>query len=168
MPKGNYKRSFRTPILVIGPSIAYIPLTMGHYALIDAEDIDLLCGNWSAKTCKNAVYAHANRNGKMITLHRFLLGYPNSFVDHKNRNGLDNRRANLRFSTPNQNHWNRKISVASKTGLKGVHKEYNKWVALINVHGKRHRLGMFSNPEDAHKAYCEAAVKLHGEFANNG
>lgn len=153
---------------MIGPSIAYIPLTQGFYALIDVEDIPRAYGSWTAKRSGNCIYAHAKRDGAMITLHRFLLGKPDMLVDHKNRDGLDNRRANLRLSTLGQNQWNRKISRLSKTGLKGVHKEGNRWMSYIDTDRKRTRLGVFSTPEEAHVAYRAAADKLHGDFANYG
>ncbi|EFW4606110.1 hypothetical protein FLI08_23795, partial [Shigella sonnei] len=39
-----------------------------------------------------------------------------------------------------------------------------KWIAQINHNGKTIHIGTYTTEEEAHKAYCEAAVKLHGEF----
>jgi hypothetical protein len=56
------------------------------------------------------------------------------------------------------------------SGLKGAYlaKDGKRWRSQINIDGKMRSLGHFSTPEEAHKAYCEAAAKLHGEFFNKG
>jgi hypothetical protein len=91
-------------------------------------------------------------------------------IDHIDNNKLNNKWDNLRKSTLCENSRNRKISSYNTTGYKGVQKgrTLNTWIAVITVNGKRISLGTFPTPEDAHKAYCEAAVAYHGEFANYG
>lgn len=58
----------------------------------------------------------------------------------------------------------------NKSGFKGVcrHKKNNNFVASIGVDNKNIHLGCFSTAEEAHAAYCEAATKLFGAFANFG
>lgn len=91
---------------------------------------------------------------------------PNLVVDHINRNGLDNRRANLRLVTIAQNNMNRRPwSRSSK--FKGVsfHKNQNRFIARITVNGKRLHLGSFINESAAAKAYDKAALEHFGQFA---
>lgn len=87
--------------------------------------------------------------------------------DHENGVTLDNRRNNLRFATSSQNAMNRRKTSANSSGYKGVHwhKGHQKWCAQIKVNGKSIHLGYFDTPEEAHAAYCEAATRLHGDFA---
>jgi len=91
-------------------------------------------------------------------------------VDHIDRDGLNNRRINLRRCTQAENSRNRKGSSLSRHGLKGV--RLRTWdpaiapyYAEIVYDGKRHHLGSYMTAEDAHRAYVEAAKRLHGEFA---
>ena len=90
-------------------------------------------------------------------------------IDHKNVHGLrsDNRICNLRPATQAQNSRNRGISRRNTTGYKGVYfeKSRNKFRASIRFDGVNIRLGRYSTAEEAHKAYCCVAEKLHGEFA---
>jgi hypothetical protein len=53
------------------------------------------------------------------------------------------------------------------SGYKGVYwyEDRKKWRAQIGYQGKVTNLGSFDTPEEAHAAYCEAAHRLHGEFA---
>jgi len=92
---------------------------------------------------------------------------PREQVDHINGDGLDNRRCNLRLATPSQNARNRKLRADSTTGYKGVYQEKKrlKWRATIRVNGKRRTLGRFNAPEDAYRAYCQAATEAFGEYA---
>ncbi len=89
-----------------------------------------------------------------------------AIVDHKNRNGLDNRKANLRVATRMQNTWN-SINGINRgfSKYKGVRKHHNKWRAVIEYSGKKVHLGCFAGEIEAAGAYDAAARKYHGEFA---
>jgi hypothetical protein len=78
--------------------------------------------------------------------------------------------AHLRPASRVQNERNQRVHKDNKSGFKGVHfqKSRNRWRATIKANGKIHELGRFETPEAAHHAYCEAAKRLHGEFANFG
>ena len=90
-----------------------------------------------------------------------------NIVDHIDGNYYNNRFTNLRLATPHQNLCNQKRRIDNTSGLKGVSwsKERKKWQAGIFVRGKRIALGRFNTKEEAYAAYCEAARRLHGEFA---
>ena len=155
-------------------NVAYVPLTQGHEAIIDAADVALVEGvNWCSKPTKWAVYAVRNTprdsNGKQgwEAMHRVIMGATAGvFVDHISGDGLDNRRKNLRFATNTQNQHNRRLCRASTSGLKGasLHKPSGMWRARIRCSGKQYDLGSFDTAEEAHAAYCEASRRLHGEF----
>jgi hypothetical protein len=91
--------------------------------------------------------------------------FPESAIDHKNRQRVDNRITNLRLASTSQNSANGK-SRLSHGGLKGAYwfGRYKKWSSVVSCNGKRHFLGYFATAEEAHAAYCEAARKLHGPF----
>jgi len=93
--------------------------------------------------------------------------WPNGKMDHKNRDTMDNRFDNLRDSTDSQNGYNKKIPENNTTGFKGVcyDKSRDKYIVYITADKKRHFIGRFDTPQDAHAAYCEAAKRLHGDFA---
>ena len=105
--------------------------------------------------------------GQIAYLHRLIANAgPGSFVDHINGNSLDNRRANLRLCGNAQNAWNRGPSKRSPTKYKGVFRSHGgKWNSKIMVNGKRIDLGQFATPEEAARAYNDAARKHYGEFA---
>lgn len=110
-------------------------------------------------------------DGRSYQANRLVILYVDGYlpdktlqVDHKNGDGWDNRYLNLRVCTASQNSCNR--SRKSPSGLpKGVQKINKRFRAMIRLQGKNYHLGMFDTPEEAHKAYCEASMKLHGEFA---
>jgi hypothetical protein len=89
-------------------------------------------------------------------------------VDHRNGDGLDNRRENLRPATQLENCRNKR-KTRSKTSSRFIgvcfDKQYNKWRAYIRYAGKRIWLGKYANEIDAAKAHDAAAKKYHGEFA---
>ncbi len=108
------------------------------------------------------------RNIRIVSLHREIMNHPKGLlVDHKNRDGLDNRRANLRVATKSQNTCNRRKKKNATSRYFGVHfdKRHSLWAANIKCRGKRIWLGYFDNEIDAAKAYDAAAKKYHGEFA---
>jgi hypothetical protein len=160
----------------IGPSIAYVPLTHGQWAIIDREDAPLAgkynwCAWWDYR--RKVYYAIRTLNGQrpcVMRMHRLIAGIvdnPDACADHKNLNTLDNRRANLRLATKDQNAANRRKPAHNTSGYKGVswHKHRKKWQAYIGVRGGLKSLGYFDSAELAYAAYCAAAPDIHGEFA---
>ncbi|MAC71291.1 MAG: Fis family transcriptional regulator [Gammaproteobacteria bacterium] len=89
-------------------------------------------------------------------------------IDHDDKNKHNNAFSNLRKATRGQNKSNTNSYKNNKVGIKGVRKKGNRYKAQISKNGKSHYLGSYKTPEAAHKAYCEAADKYHGEFANYG
>ncbi len=94
--------------------------------------------------------------------------FPNSSIDHKDGNSLNNKFGNLRIATSSENSRNSKRRHDNKSGFKGVSwdKINNKWVARIRSEGGKYlNLGRFNDANLAHDAYRRAALKFHGEFA---
>lgn len=86
-------------------------------------------------------------------------------IDHVNGNPKDNRLCNLRLSSKAENQRNRGAQLNSTTGLKGVSKKRNRWVAQIKVNGEKRFLGSYLDPHSAHAAYAQAAEQWHGAYA---
>jgi len=146
-----------------------IPLGNGLFALVDAEDYERISAfNWFANSGGSAtLYAvrMSQTAGERIhiSMHREVMSaQPGTLVDHKNHNGLDNRKINLRLCTKSQNSANQ----PPKTGrYKGVFPHRYGWMARIVVDKKPQYLGYFSAADDAAQAYNTAAQRLFGEFA---
>lgn len=159
------------PITVIGQD-AFIPLTRGYTAIIDAADVPLVSAwNWCARVNRHSVYAQRSKSvggeKQNVLLHRLIINPPDGAqVDHKSGDGLDNRRANLRVATTSQNGCNQRIRSDNASGFKGVtfNKARGKWHARIQLNGKQRHLGSFANLNDAAAAYAEGSVNVHGEF----
>lgn len=148
-----------------------IPLTRGYVALIDEGDAErVLEHRWSAVPIGRTVYAQRavkRSDGRWTSqrLHTFLTGY--AVTDHRNGDGLDNRRANLRQATQGQNVCNQQMRSDNTSGFKGVtwFGTRGPWVAQIQHKRKHHSLGFYQDPAEAGRAYDEAARRLHGEHA---
>ena len=154
-----------------GYTFRRIKLPKNKYAIVDPEDYQKLArDDWHLfeSESKN-YYAVRYENGKLLKMHRVITNAPKGkIVDHKNRDGLDNRKANLRIATRAQNQYNRrKTSKKTSSKYKGVDldRSKNKYRAIISCDGKRIFLGYFNNEIDAAKAYDKAARIYHGEFA---
>lgn len=157
--------------------VAFIPLTRGYEAIIDATDAPLVQAfNWCAKLSRGTVYGARTvqigpkRDGKQkhFLLHRVLLDAPAGMMgDHIDGDGLNNRRSNLRLATPAQNTRNTCVRRDSKSGLKGTafDKRRGKWAAYIKECKRQKHLGYFGSPEAAHAAYVAAAKRIFGEYA---
>ncbi len=145
-----------------------IPLTQGYSAIVDDEDFERLS---AFKWCYSEGYAVRNAGEKegFIRMHWSVIGRPPAGfeTDHRNNDGLDNQRHNLRHVTHQHNLMNKGPQSNNTSGYKGVywHKAAGKWCAEIKAYGKRVRLGTFHVIEDAAIAYNEASKRLHGEFA---
>ena len=151
-----------------------IALTQGQHAVVDNDDWELVSRfNWCATKKQHTFYAVANSNKlfeqRNVWLHRIIMGITDSSIsiDHKDGNGLNNCRSNLRICDKQQNARNCKIHTRNTTGFKGVSfdKDIKKYRAFITLNGKTKHLGCFVSPVDAHAAYCSAAIKHYGEFA---
>ena len=155
-----------------------IPLTQGYVTLVDDADYDRLAHyKWRAHVDRRRgqVYAVRKTHGphssrRTVYLHREILGvkYSEVKVDHRNGDSLDNRRANLRKCVSGENNANsRKRRDGRSSRFKGVcwHKRDKKFQASIKLHGRTIHLGMFTDEQEAAKAYDQAARAFFGQFA---
>jgi hypothetical protein len=152
-----------------------IPLTKGLVAIVDDEDFEFLSRwSWHAfEGCSGNVYAarnsapDANGRRKHIFMHRVIADTPEGAeTDHRNGNGLDNRRSNLRHADRMRNMWNRAPNRSGSSRHKGVywHAQHRKWCASIQAGKRRRHLGLFQSEEAAAAAYAHAAAETFGEF----
>lgn len=148
-----------------------IALTKGQFAVVDDEDYEWLSKyRWAAHNGRNGAsfYAICNQGDRPILMHRMIMQAPLGIrVDHKDRDGLNNRRANLRLASHADNIRNASKSRRNTSGYKGVywHRAARKWVAQIQVDGSHIYLGLFRAVEEAARAYDRAARQHFGEFA---
>lgn len=143
-----------------------IPLTQGLTAIVDDQDFEFLSQwSWCAHRKTNTTYAvrsiYQSGSWETLYMHTALTGY--AYVDHKNGNGLDNRRTNLRESSPLSNNHNRRPDHGHQ--YKGVTPVRGRWRARILIDGKRVSLGTFDSVEDAARAYDREAFRQDPEFA---
>lgn len=124
--------------------------------------------------CSDGKYIRLSVDGKKYAAQRLAWMYmtgedPGELeIDHKDEKKLNNAFSNLRKATSGQNRSNQGARKPNKLGIKGVKKKGNIYEARIKKNGKTRHLGCYKTPEEAHKAYCEAADKYFGEFANYG
>jgi hypothetical protein len=147
-----------------------IELTRGLKALVDDEDYALLNQwKWCANYAHNKVYASRKEGKKSIYMHKSIMNTPAGMeVDHKDGNGINNQKYNLRNCTHAQNLSNLGMRKNNTSGYKGVTwvARRKRFMAQIAVRGKHIGLGYYKNPIDAAKAYDEAAIENFGEYAN--
>ncbi|HGK4602813.1 HNH endonuclease [Yersinia enterocolitica] len=93
--------------------------------------------------------------------------WPSGTIDHVDMDKANNKISNLRDSTFTSNMHNRGKNKTNTSGFKGVtwNKKSAKWQASINAKNKWRYLGLFKSKEDAARAYDDAAMEFHGEFA---
>ncbi len=154
-----------------------IYLSCGKTILVDDEDYEKVAKyKWGAFFNGYSYYASrvVRINGKRtsISMHRIILGldYGDSlqYVDHINRNGLDNRKENLRVTSPHLSNYNQKKRKDNTSGYRGVSycKRTGKWRTNIQINGKSKSCGYYGNPIDAAMAYDHVAKQTAGEYAN--
>lgn len=149
----------------------------GHICILDDEDAHLVEGaklhlvRFRSRFANSPGHVAVRRNGpKWVYLHRLIVGtLPGMVTDHIDGDTLNNRRSNLRGCTRSQNAANSRMKGNNPCGLKGVAEDKRNnvptWSARLTKDGKKLYLGSFRTPEEAHAAYCAAAIKYHGEFA---
>jgi hypothetical protein len=153
-----------------------IELTQGKVAIVDDEDYDELnkykwyahkdhqWERWYASRMSNRI----NGKRKLIMMHRKIMkDSSGKIIDHKNHDGLDNRKCNLRICNCSQNTKNSKIYKTNTSGFNGViwNKERKKWRAQIYKDYQTIFIGYFKDKEVAARAVDEKAIELFGEFA---
>jgi len=156
-----------------------IELTRGLFTQVDDEDYDFLMQwKWYAKGKEGNIYAvrgsydpiKKNMGHKRMH-HEIMGGRPEKgfFIDHKDRNGLNNQKENFRITTRSQNNANRKSWGKSK--YKGVSfdptiRGLKKWIGIVNKDKKVAFRKRFYTETEAAIYYNEKSKELHGEFAN--
>ncbi|MBI4675021.1 MAG: HNH endonuclease [Chloroflexi bacterium] len=144
----------------------YIPLTRNAFALVDNSDFEWLNQwNWILSNSRGRLYARRAisrfEGGGSIVMHRQIMDPPAGMeVDHINGDGLDNRRANLRLVTKEQNLRSRRTFKNNTSGYKGVvfNSKNGRWRASLNI-------GTFDTPEEAARAYDRVIRNLFGSLA---
>jgi hypothetical protein len=144
-----------------------------HIVLVSAADRRLVEGHkWHIVAIGKGTYASAKIDGKTVYLHRLVLGLqPGDGLqaDHINRNGLDNRRENLRPATDALNRQNFSAEGYSnnKSGYRGVHwlEDRQRWGASCCINGKQKRIGRFKDVHEAGRAVAEYR-RQHMPYAN--
>jgi hypothetical protein len=150
---------------------------IGRFALIDALDLSVIAPYrwyvWERVTkrgCKKGPYAIAHvrkPDGRMtiLAMHTLLTGFART--DHKDGNGLNNQRSNLRAATNSQNAANRDKMRTGTSGYKGVtfDRQTGRWKAQVTVDGRNRHLGRYDTAEEAARAYDRVALEAFGSFA---
>jgi len=152
-----------------------ICLSQSKFALVDTEDYyKLKKYNWFAiKNYRSDTYYAIRdvtiaKKRSQILMHREILGLKYGdgiLVDHKDRNGLNNQRSNLRIASGSLNNYNKGISKTNTSGFIGVFWDRGKWQTYIRVNYKLINCGRHINVIEAAKAYDDAAIKYRGTTA---
>jgi hypothetical protein len=150
-----------------------IPLNKNKFAIVDDDDFERLNQfHWFAWKRPNQEKWYAVRSAdiKLMTstdrkMERHIMTAPEGFlIDHKNGDGLDNRKENLRIATYQQNSQNAKKHKITSSKYKGVSRFRNGWVAKITHNGERIHIGVYSAELPAAIAYDRKAREFFGEF----
>lgn len=151
----------------------YIPIGHGLFATVDDDDYPLVSSiTWHLQKGNKTDYAATNmprRGGGYSTvgMHRMINNTPKGFdTDHRDGNGLNNTRSNLRTATRIQNQHNRSPNRKGTSIYKGVYwdKQKSCWRSSIRLNGRSHHVGLFRDEKEASQAYNKRAEKEFGEF----
>ena len=142
------------------------------YVTVEKSEEKVICDLEDWEYLKE-YYWNLNTNGyvtavisgrKHAMMHKLIMP-DNTYevVDHINRNKLDNRKGNLRYTTYSVNAQNRSLTPNNKNGCFGVRKSKNRWQAIITSYGKKIFIGSFKTKEEAITARKEAERIYHKE-----
>jgi AP2 domain/HNH endonuclease len=166
-------RANRPPQICACGDHAFARTSRWGVALVSTGDIAMLMTYaWTLTVSSRNAYARSKRiamdGASSWFLHHAILGQrkPKTETDHRNGNGLDCRRDNLRTATHKENSRNTRRPRTNTSGYKGAYRYKKKWAAHISVDGRTLYLGYYATPEEAANAYDNAARKYFGEFAN--
>lgn len=150
-----------------------IPLTQGKFAIVDDQDYEYLSQfHWLYKKSPGTGYAQrfyydSRHYRRTVFMHREILKAPPDMdVDHRDGDGLNNQRLNLRLATEAENNRNTSGQARRASRYKGVYRSAGAgWTARIQVDRRKIHLGTFPTQRMAAVAYNQAAVKHFGRFA---
>lgn len=155
-----------------------IQLTQDKVAVVDDSDLVIVGAHrwyawkWVTKSGTCRWYAMTNVARKTVKMHRLILGLKpgDPDVDHRDKDGLNNRRANLRLATQSQNNANSSgYPTRRKSKYRGVCRRLKRdagtcWVASVQANGKMVR--RYAKTElEAARLYDDLALRYFGEFA---
>ena len=154
---------------IIKSDIVYITLydryhnPINRKAVIDLEDFHLVKDKRLARShtkTSERIIVFDKLNNTKKKLHRIIMGEPEGMiVDHKNRNGYDNRKSNLRICTQAENNMNK-----SSKGFY-FHKQNKNYAVEIMKDGIKTTKAGFKTEKEAIKYRTELEQKTFGEFA---
>lgn len=152
-------------------SIGRARIPSGLVALVDDEDYATVTRHqWRLHVTRQGLFAIT---GKTLLMHRLVMDAGDQIeVGHINKDGLDNRKSNLRLATHSQHvasRWAR-VSRSKTSSFRGVsfsgHEGRTRpWRATISVEGHKQSLGYHLTEEEAALAYDEGARRFFGRFA---
>ena len=151
--------------IIIEGKIAKITLGVNNgVSIIDAKDVNKV-SEYNFIKDRNG-YALSNTKNGRVLMHHLIIGRPpeGMYIDHINRDRLDNRSSNLRIVTVRQNNLNRKPNKNGKSQYKGVMFIRNRWHSSIYDNGVVYRKS-HETEIDAAREYDRLAKKLFGEYA---
>lgn len=164
------------------PEIVQVPLTRGYYATIDRDDFKKVARyNWFVMETKatggnNCIYAGTRIPGvgvrqTTLRLHRLITEAGDDvMVDHRDSDGLNNCRSNLRIATRTENRRNSRKKIGGSSRFLGVSidaarvKAGKKEIWQVSI--QKGRIGVFQTEEEAARAYDREAKARYGEFAS--
>ncbi len=146
----------------------YNPLT-GFFTWKVATNPSIMVGAVAGSKSRQG-YIKIKIDRKIYMAHRLAWFYatekwPRLLIDHKNRNKADNRIENLREASNSDNKCSAIVRRSGKYRGVYLYRPTGRWQARITKNNTIYNLGLFDTQEEAYTAYCTAAVRLHGEFA---
>jgi len=141
----------------IEENLAFVPLSGGYVATIDASDLHLVDSwNWSSLASGKRVYAVRMKSGRARWMHREIFMPPKNIrLTHINKDGLDNRRKNITIDAVDHVKNMVRSYMNDYSDCDGVswHPKSGSWEAYITENGNDTPLGKFSTPQMARHAY---------------
>lgn len=152
-------------------NVVFLKLTQGLWTALDLADLSLALNyRWRAASGYVRGRCQNPKSKRQVLLHRVLKGVENNDphdpeVDHRDNDGFNNRRNNLRVGNSTQNKCNVSLRSDNKTGFKGVYRRRGGFSGQVAFEGKKMSVGIHETAESAARACDDLRRKFHGDFA---